>query len=757
MQDLFGNMPVRVQQRPRTAENKRGEWDSLASLKRNLTGLIFAWGKPINLDLSSAFDITSPSLRFSAVVNLSEKPSLQNRLDLALVRRCLVQAGYLDPTTKESWIKVSARTFNVSVNGVISMEPAPNKAVQFLALGIEPLESHLHGGTFIDEINSLFALSNFGAPDRASNDDMSIVQGVDPPRKIRSHSTRGLTAHGKGPDRWPKFVIKVNLCDKAIPALHKTEESVVFSEISKVIRATIIGFLEDNSFKPRRRHLARRVRPTALKCSSSPTALSSATFQSWSRVKGSVGGDLADLRHWKAATDEALSSCDSMKTLASSVGIGQNIVSRSKSSQTEYQVGSNANEDSVNDANVAWYDSFTKAPVLINARTGFALPTKAQVKFMTHDSTQVSTDPGRTTWAAGFLEDWENPVFNPREGVISRVSYSDDLTRTMNQDPAKDMNDVNSNVLHDLNAKLSKANLKKAHVISQVDQKFILVHIDIETSRTTSGHNVGAERILVLIDQHAADERIRVESLLAELCTVQSTSTIHSQSRKKVLSILLAKPILFQITTQECALFRNSRNYFTQWGINYDVCEKSQKTSTTTANLSCYLSIKSLPSLVAERCRTQPKVLIDLLREEVWGSKPCRFAKPSGTSNSVEEPVHSSGAPPWLTMMHTMPRGLLDMLNSRACRSAIMFNDSLTLTECQALVHRLAETQFPFQCAHGRPSVVPLVGTGHVGTSHEEVDSVGEYGFIGNFGAGCGGREGRDVGFLESCRRSMRD
>ena len=56
------------------------------------------------------------------------------------------------------------------------------------------------------------------------------------------------------------------------------------------------------------------------------------------------------------------------------------------------------------------------------------------------------------------------------------------------------------------------------------------------------------------------------------------------------------------------------------------------------------------------------------------------------------------------------------MLNSRACRSAIMFNDELTHGDCETLVARLAACQFPFQCAHGRPSMVPLVAVGQGGS-----------------------------------------
>jgi hypothetical protein len=38
-----------------------------------------------------------------------------------------------------------------------------------------------------------------------------------------------------------------------------------------------------------------------------------------------------------------------------------------------------------------------------------------------------------------------------------------------------------------------------------------------------------------------------------------------------------------------------------------------------------------------------------------------------------------------------------------------MFNDELSNEQCKALILRLAECAFPFQCAHGRPSMIPLL------------------------------------------------
>ena len=58
------------------------------------------------------------------------------------------------------------------------------------------------------------------------------------------------------------------------------------------------------------------------------------------------------------------------------------------------------------------------------------------------------------------------------------------------------------------------------------------------------------------------------------------------------------------------------------------------------------------------------------------------------------------------------PPAIHRILASKACRSAIMFNTYLSRQECINLVKTLGsedKTQFPFQCAHGRPSVIPLI------------------------------------------------
>lgn len=73
-----------------------------------------------------------------------------------------------------------------------------------------------------------------------------------------------------------------------------------------------------------------------------------------------------------------------------------------------------------------------------------------------------------------------------------------------------------------------------------------------------------------------------------------------------------------------------------------------------------------------------------------------------------------------------MPNSVVRLLNSRACRSAIMFGDPLNKQQATALLDALKETRLSFICAHGRPTLVPLLDLHrmyqlrqlHLGESH---------------------------------------
>ena len=54
------------------------------------------------------------------------------------------------------------------------------------------------------------------------------------------------------------------------------------------------------------------------------------------------------------------------------------------------------------------------------------------------------------------------------------------------------------------------------------------------------------------------------------------------------------------------------------------------------------------------------------------------------------------------------PAKLMSIFASKACRSAVMFNDVLSKMECERIVRQLAVCKHPFMCAHGRPCITAI-------------------------------------------------
>lgn len=220
---------------------------------------------------------------------------------------------------------------------------------------------------------------------------------------------------------------------------------------------------------------------------------------------------------------------------------------------------------------------------------------------------------------------------------------------------------------------ISRADLQSSHVLDQVDGKFILC--------TTT------DSVLFCIDQHAADERYRLERLLRDFVSdcVTGTSS-HTLSSTLTLGISCVQYDL---------LSKNDRIRTGMKMLGWDI----ETVIMIHEKLGhAQVDLKGVPHILRERTLTEkgrPKDL-DLLT--------------SVFANCVEEAVsfETSNKEDWMVLSRRMPSTLLDLLKSKACRSAIMFNDSLSRAACQRVVERMAECMFAFQCAHGRPSLVPL-------------------------------------------------
>lgn len=62
-----------------------------------------------------------------------------------------------------------------------------------------------------------------------------------------------------------------------------------------------------------------------------------------------------------------------------------------------------------------------------------------------------------------------------------------------------------------------------------------------------------------------------------------------------------------------------------------------------------------------------------------------------------------------LLKFNDIPPCIQDLINYKSCRSAIMFGDKLSKLECEEILNQLSKCKNPFMCAHGRPSLAPLV------------------------------------------------
>lgn len=412
-------------------------------------------------------------------------------------------------------------------------------------------------------------------------------------------------------------------------------------------------------------------------------------------------------------------------------------IARPATRNDRHQADLTADENVITyDPIVEWFDPKAKQMYHVNTRTGVVLPIRAASKLASTNvlsrqkeavDTFVSIDDNPPSfacrsiakpatshpqWLPGFLKQWNNPVYNRQDEQRIPLASADG--------PGMQFSAVSHDhyTEHDLtqhfsesclgaSSKLSKQALSSARVIRQVDAKFILCSVK---------SSEGGEKSLVLVDQHAASERVILERLLDELCiptdpiSPLASFTSNIGCKSAVQTKLLEKPQRFQISKQEHDLFFQHSTRFADWGILYDLISTAVSGESQRQDIKRHIiSVTTLPPGIAERCIFFPNLLIEMLRREIWDAhsrgKQGRRAK----YKAGEADAHSS----WLARIGGCPKGIMELLNSRACRSAVMFNDILSVVECERLLAQLGDCAFPFMCAHGRVSMVPLAQLGH--------------------------------------------
>lgn len=269
-----------------------------------------------------------------------------------------------------------------------------------------------------------------------------------------------------------------------------------------------------------------------------------------------------------------------------------------------------------------------------------------------------------------MLHKWKNPIFHKEDHNevcdISIKKISKTAIKVYNLTQPHSM---------------SKTDLNHAKVIGQVDCKFIACLIPkIEKFK--------ARDLIVLFDQHAVHERICLEKLIEDLYENDSV-------KQNIKSTSIDIPITVHMRPEEMRVLEAYKSQLDKFGLKVTVDKNI-------ANIHC------IPTCLFEKISNENKkkliesnTLIENLLQE-----------------SVQMLQQTGG---W---MFSLPKTLLAVLNTQACRSAIKFGDPLSKDECCKLLGLLALCKLPFQCAHGRPDLVPIADLDQLKKSESSMEKL---------------------------------
>ncbi|KEF51931.1 uncharacterized protein A1O9_11921 [Exophiala aquamarina CBS 119918] len=717
--NLFGDIPVRSKHMyarfSSTAEIER----TFDLLRRVLTGYLLAYSGQI--DLSCILSGTSRKL-----VHRRPNPlAFPTQVTLEMVTSVLSQTKSGSAVESKSWRFASVRTAKYFISAAISVEPAPSPYHQYLSLGNIPVHARGDHNLLLRTINDQFQRSNFGK-------DFNVPRSESTETMLQRMITEnpGPLNTTKSVDRWPMFYIRVDgLPNHEARELSQDTTSFtinnVNNSITRALDSLVSHFLDAEHLKPasmttRPQKLGRSHQsygpninlPALMRRSELANLDTTSQISQWHRIKSgrSKPEDIdyglpfaKSTRNHHTQTDLARDSQLLYDNLSSDeidldIPISEESLSTSDKGSTS-DLGSHTavERDFLGESSV-WTNPRDGRTVHVDSRTGATIsashqqlnatmPLNSQVvrstkKYQTH--TLGLHHPDKSTLAqphadrARNLKPYGEGQVLRREAPIATIGTGGPLT----------LDETGSPYLFQERNQVSKEDLAQAKVLGQVDRKFILITLN---------------NLVILIDQHAADERVKLEHLCQELCIGNPSD--------------LERPLVFEIEEDETALFKMWQGYFHKWQIKYEVQDVRSKQRLQDQVLrQGFFSIRvdALPKLIAERCRAEPRLLIELLRNELFSNRAQSKLETCSQTDSRLESRRS-----WLSIAASCPVGVLELLKSRSCRTAIMFNDILDVDECEELVKRLSKCDLPFQCAHGRPTLTVLTDVGLLGQHPE--------------------------------------
>ncbi|PWY98232.1 hypothetical protein BCV70DRAFT_35820 [Testicularia cyperi] len=315
----------------------------------------------------------------------------------------------------------------------------------------------------------------------------------------------------------------------------------------------------------------------------------------------------------------------------------------------------------------------------------------------------ISTSP-RASPTKSAANARSSRFFDSRSVSLQKEASIGVLAGPFAESAARDKGHGRSDASSDLS--LSRSDLARAQVVEQLDGKYIICVLQQNAAR----------KVLICFDQHAVDERIRLEQLLEAfaLACIRGRPPV-SRPASSIITLSISRDE-YDLLTQSDAIARR-----VQAGLCFLGFEVDRAVLVHEELGHAQVDLAGFPQILHDRVlspagRLQSPTLLssifkscvaELSTRPIPGCILRRDEASNANSNNdlSDTPARDSA---WISVSRYMPQALLDVFLSKACRSAIMFNDPLGRDVCQQLIERLAECQFPFQCAHGRPTMMPL-------------------------------------------------
>ena len=206
------------------------------------------------------------------------------------------------------------------------------------------------------------------------------------------------------------------------------------------------------------------------------------------------------------------------------------------------------------------------------------------------------------------------------------------------------------------------------HIIGQIERKFIAFV-------TPSGPNQCYK--LAIIDQHAADERVRLEHLTG-LAVLRGS---NRPNRAHVHTQALASPTHLYVGVDEEELFLTYRRDAYAWGWQWEHQDDGTGIDGVIGRVGHQRTVVTHVPVLFGRMLSAAELKLYLYQ---LASVGCVGG--AGAGGSV------------------VPDAVRRALASLACRSAIMFGDHVPQSAAAALVSSLSLTKQYTECAHGRPT-----------------------------------------------------